>query len=129
MTEKSGPLAGIRLLEIDAIGPVPLAAMLLADMGAEIVRIAKLTFDNFGEYEEPSDAEYEALVRQQLTELGYNSDAIPDEVLREFLADFEEKMELGEADPSPSSAAGTASLREASPRGLRVQPPLSLSHL
>lgn len=42
MTEKSGPLAGIRLLEIDAIGPVPLAAMLLADMGAEIVRIAQI---------------------------------------------------------------------------------------
>ena len=46
----------------------------------------------------PSDAEYEALVRQQLTELGYNSDAIPDEVLREFLADFEEKMELGSGE-------------------------------
>ncbi|EAT10458.1 CoA transferase [Sphingobium sp. 10 DY56-G10] len=41
MTKKNGPLAGIRLLEIDAIGPVPLAAMLLADMGAEIVRIAR----------------------------------------------------------------------------------------
>ena len=41
MAEKSGPLAGIRLVEIDAIGPVPLAAMLLADMGAEIVRVAR----------------------------------------------------------------------------------------
>lgn len=41
MTGKTGPLAGIRLVEIDAIGPVPLAAMLLADMGAEIVRIAR----------------------------------------------------------------------------------------
>ena len=36
-----GPLAGVRIVEIDAIGPVPLAAMLLADMGAEIVRIAR----------------------------------------------------------------------------------------
>ncbi len=36
-----GPLAGVRIIEIDAIGPVPLAAMLLADMGADIVRIAR----------------------------------------------------------------------------------------
>ena len=37
----SGPLSGVRIVEFDAIGPVPLAAMLLADMGAEIVRIAR----------------------------------------------------------------------------------------
>lgn len=41
MTDSTGPLAGIRIVEIDAIGPVPLAAMLLADMGAEIVRVAR----------------------------------------------------------------------------------------
>jgi alpha-methylacyl-CoA racemase len=39
----SGPLVGIRIVEFDAIGPVPLAAMILADMGAEIVRIARKT--------------------------------------------------------------------------------------
>ena len=37
----SGPLAGIRIVEIDAIGPVPLAAMIMADMGADIIRIAR----------------------------------------------------------------------------------------
>ena len=41
MGNPTGALAGIRILEIDAIGPVPLAAMLLADMGAEIVRVAR----------------------------------------------------------------------------------------
>jgi alpha-methylacyl-CoA racemase len=41
MTGSNGPLAGIRIVEIDAIGPVPLAAMLLADMGADIVRVAR----------------------------------------------------------------------------------------
>ena len=41
MVERNGPLAGIRVVEIDAIGPVPLAAMLLADLGADIVRIAR----------------------------------------------------------------------------------------
>jgi alpha-methylacyl-CoA racemase len=34
-----GPLAGIRVLELPALGPVPFAAMLLADLGADVVRI------------------------------------------------------------------------------------------
>jgi alpha-methylacyl-CoA racemase len=34
-----GPLQGIRVLEIAGIGPGPFAAMLLADMGAEVLRI------------------------------------------------------------------------------------------
>ena len=41
MTSHTGPLAGVRIVEIDAIGPVPLAAMLLADMGADVVRVAR----------------------------------------------------------------------------------------
>jgi alpha-methylacyl-CoA racemase len=34
-----GPLEGIKIIEIAGIGPGPFAAMLLADMGAEIIRI------------------------------------------------------------------------------------------
>ncbi|MCP5365664.1 MAG: CoA transferase [Hyphomicrobiales bacterium] len=41
MSERTGPLAGVRIIEIDAIGPVPLAAMILADMGADILRVAR----------------------------------------------------------------------------------------
>ncbi|HJQ16996.1 MAG TPA: CaiB/BaiF CoA-transferase family protein [Allosphingosinicella sp.] len=41
MAAAAGPLAGIRIIEIDAIGPIPLAAMLLADMGADVLRIAR----------------------------------------------------------------------------------------
>ncbi len=37
----SGPLAGVRVLEFVGIGPGPHAAMLLADMGAEVVRIER----------------------------------------------------------------------------------------
>ena len=33
----SGPLAGIRILEFEAIGPAPFAGMLLADMGADVL--------------------------------------------------------------------------------------------
>ncbi|MEC9359717.1 MAG: CaiB/BaiF CoA-transferase family protein [Pseudomonadota bacterium] len=36
-----GPLAGVRVLELDSIGPGPFAAMLLADMGASVLRISR----------------------------------------------------------------------------------------
>ncbi len=38
-TPASGPLAGVRIVEFAGIGPGPFAAMLLSDMGAEVVRI------------------------------------------------------------------------------------------
>lgn len=34
-----GPLAGVRVVEIAGIGPGPFAAMMLADMGADVVRV------------------------------------------------------------------------------------------
>ncbi|MGC4896258.1 CaiB/BaiF CoA transferase family protein [Micromonospora sp. DT31] len=35
----SGPLAGLRVVELAGIGPGPFAAMLLADLGADVVRV------------------------------------------------------------------------------------------
>ena len=35
----SGPLSGYRIVEIAGIGPGPFAAMMLADMGAEVIRV------------------------------------------------------------------------------------------
>ena len=35
----SGPLAGLKVVEMVGIGPGPFAAMLLADMGAEVIRV------------------------------------------------------------------------------------------
>jgi len=35
----SGPLAGVKIVEIVGLGPVPFGSMLLADMGAEVIRI------------------------------------------------------------------------------------------
>ena len=34
-----GPLAGIRVVEMVGLGPCPFAAMMLADMGAEVIRV------------------------------------------------------------------------------------------
>jgi alpha-methylacyl-CoA racemase len=39
MNMASGPLAGIKVLEVAGIGPGPFCGMMLADMGAEVVRI------------------------------------------------------------------------------------------
>ncbi|MNZ44743.1 Formyl-coenzyme A transferase [compost metagenome] len=35
----AGPLTGVKVVEMNAIGPAPFAAMMLADMGAEVIRI------------------------------------------------------------------------------------------
>ena len=52
MTDRTGPLTGIRIVEIDAIGPVPLAAMILADMGADIVRVVRAAGAGAGAWED-----------------------------------------------------------------------------
>ena len=38
----AGPLNGVRVIELPAIGPVPFLGMLLADLGAEVIRVDKL---------------------------------------------------------------------------------------
>jgi alpha-methylacyl-CoA racemase len=37
-----GPLAGLRIVELAGIGPGPMAAMLLGDMGAEVIRVDRV---------------------------------------------------------------------------------------
>ncbi|HVX68543.1 MAG TPA: CaiB/BaiF CoA-transferase family protein, partial [Mycobacteriales bacterium] len=42
MTEQSsGPLHGIKVIELAGIGPAPYACMLLSDMGAEVLRLER----------------------------------------------------------------------------------------
>ncbi|MDT2008016.1 CoA transferase [Rhodococcus opacus] len=48
--EVKGPLAGLRVLELAGIGPVPFAGMLLADMGADVIRL-----DRVGQGAHPGD--------------------------------------------------------------------------
>ncbi|MCA1656556.1 MAG: CoA transferase, partial [Actinobacteria bacterium] len=37
-----GPLSGVRVVEVASIGPGPFTAMLLADMGADVVRVDRI---------------------------------------------------------------------------------------
>jgi alpha-methylacyl-CoA racemase len=39
VTETSGPLAGVRVVELAGIGPGPFCGMLLADLGAEVIQV------------------------------------------------------------------------------------------
>src|SRR3954470_654442 len=46
---RGGPLVGLRIVEFAGIGPVPFGAMLLADLGADVIRL-----DRPGGYPAPS---------------------------------------------------------------------------
>src|SRR3546814_20708094 len=56
----SGPLTGLRVIAMPAIGPVPFCGMLLADLGADVLRI-----DRTGDVELglPVEPKYELLGR------------------------------------------------------------------
>ncbi len=45
---RRGPLAGLRVLEFEAIGPAPFAAMMLADMGADVLLVDRRTESQLG---------------------------------------------------------------------------------
>jgi len=45
---RKGPLAGLKVVEMVGIGPAPLAAMMLCDMGADVIRIDRPTPANIG---------------------------------------------------------------------------------
>ncbi|WP_321876978.1 CaiB/BaiF CoA transferase family protein [Paraburkholderia bannensis] len=39
MRDNQGPLSGVRIVELGGVGPVPFCCMLLADLGADVIRI------------------------------------------------------------------------------------------
>jgi alpha-methylacyl-CoA racemase len=62
---RSGPLTGVRVIELAGIGPGPTAAMMLADMGAEVLRIDRPTALNaaaFAPYDIPGRGRQAAVI-------------------------------------------------------------------
>ncbi|WP_336334470.1 CaiB/BaiF CoA-transferase family protein [Pseudomonas putida] len=57
-----GPLAGIKIVEVGGIGPAPFCCMLLADLGAEVVRIDRPAGHDGGA---PIDAHFDLLNRSR----------------------------------------------------------------
>jgi alpha-methylacyl-CoA racemase len=51
----AGPLAGLKVIEIAGIGPGPFACMLLADMGADVIRVDRVGGGNLGATDHPAD--------------------------------------------------------------------------
>ncbi|HET6794897.1 MAG TPA: CaiB/BaiF CoA-transferase family protein [Acidimicrobiales bacterium] len=49
----SGPLSGVKIIEVAGIGPGPFAAMMLADMGAEVVRVDRAQAVHGGDPDRP----------------------------------------------------------------------------
>lgn len=56
----TGPLAGVRVVELAGIGPTPHAAMLLADWGADVIRLVRPTATG-----EPADVPYDTQLRNR----------------------------------------------------------------
>ncbi len=48
MTNTDGPLAGVSVLEFPAIGPIPFCGMVLADMGAAVIRVERVGGGDLG---------------------------------------------------------------------------------
>lgn len=46
--ERHGPLAGFCIVELSALGPVPFAGMMLADLGADVIRIDRTGGNDLG---------------------------------------------------------------------------------
>ena len=63
-----GPLAGVRVLEIAGIGPGPFAAMMLADMGADVVRVDRASSVRGGDPED-GEADDEAVTEDARGEI------------------------------------------------------------
>lgn len=61
-SKKQGPLAGVKIVELGGIGPGPFCCMLLADMGAEVIRIDRPPGHDGGA---PIDARFELLNRSR----------------------------------------------------------------
>jgi alpha-methylacyl-CoA racemase len=56
----SGPLSGVKVLELAGIGPGPFCGMLLADMGADVLRVDRLQASDLGL---PVDSKYDIMSR------------------------------------------------------------------
>jgi alpha-methylacyl-CoA racemase len=55
MPAKQGSLAGLKIIEIAGIGPAPFCAMMLADHGAEVIRISPPGADRAGMFDPAKD--------------------------------------------------------------------------
>lgn len=105
----TGPLAGLKFVEMVGIGPGPFAAMVLADLGAEVLRIDRLAPSGNG-IERPVDCDFAArgrasvaldLKQPEAVELVLDLIAQADGLIEGFRPGVMERLGLG---PDPCLA-------------------------
>jgi len=62
MELRRGPLAGLKVIEVGGVGPAPFCAMLLADLGAEVIRVDRKHASESGL---PVDRKFEIMFRNR----------------------------------------------------------------
>lgn len=103
---RMGPLAGLKVIEIAAMGPVPFCGMLLGDLGADVVRVDRVAAADLGI---PKPAEFELrgrnkrsvaidLKRQDGREAFHRLVAQADVVLEGFRPGVAERLGIGPQD-------------------------------
>lgn len=60
--KRQGPLAGLKVIEVGGVGPAPFCAMLLADLGADVIRIDRKDPSESGL---PVDRRFEVMFRSR----------------------------------------------------------------
>jgi alpha-methylacyl-CoA racemase len=85
-----GPLAGIRIVEMAAIGPVPFAGMMLADMGADVIRVDRTADAGLGIEVE---TKYEFMARGKKSIAADLKQAAGLDVVRRLIADADGLIE------------------------------------
>jgi len=99
-----GPLEGIRIVELAGIGPGPFCAMLLSDMGAEIIRVDRAAMVGLDTDRDGNDSRFNLLARgRRNIAVDLKNPAAVDAVLRLIdQADaLLEYLELGPLLPHP----------------------------
>jgi alpha-methylacyl-CoA racemase len=113
MSSGRGPLAGVRVVELGGVGPTPFCAMLLSDLGADVIRLdrppgydggapieARFNLLNRGRRSVVADLKQPAAVEAALRLVG-----AADVVLEGFRPGVAEKLGLG---PAPCTAVNPA---------------------
>lgn len=100
---ESGPLAGLKVIELGGIGPGPFCAMLLADMGADVLRLDRIVPSDSGVH---MDYRFNLLhrgrrsvaidlKRPEAVELVYRLTASADAALEGFRPGVAERLGIG----------------------------------
>ena len=110
---RGGPLAGIRVLELAGIGPGPHAAMMLADLGAEVVRVERPT--------DGAEDHRDAVLRSRTVTTANLKDPQDVAMIRDLARHADVLLEGNRPGVAERLGVGPADLRSVNPRLIYVR--------